>query len=391
MNNRRAIRRILAAWGSSERRLPLRHEVLKGKILASVESVPPEMSAAPRHLPWLSFALTGFAALVLLVSWSGVDRGRGEKNAPFTDIPLIGMPAAEPRGADALPEQSSLAPSRGKESAPDFMPRSWPEPNIPITDPREFLKTDYRALMRTRRVEELARRIETTARGFGGRMDSMTSSKKFGFVAFVVPANKFEAFRREFEGLVNPRFLTVEIRTENLLPQKQSLEERKKQAEQTLSEFRANRQSVVSDHNGIVSALQSQLAAIRDELALLRDEETDDPARKAEIASRIQELLRQENRFTLRLINENASYGEKINSLDQMIRNAEMNLQNINSQDQGILDTVATVRGTVSLNWISIGEVIELYVSFYWIAFLFSVAAVASYLWHRRRSRMALP
>lgn len=381
MNNRPDIHRILAAWGKGERRLPPRHEVLKSAVLAAVQSTPSEVPGRPLGLPWLSFAFTGLAVLTLLVSAGGI-----EKAIPPPDMPVT----TREYGAGTAPGQSSLAPSREEERAPGFMPRPWPEPNVPITDTREFLKTDYHALIRTRRVEELTRRIETTARGFGGRVDSMTSSEKFGFVSFAVPASKFEAFRRELEGFVNPRFLNVEIRTENLLPQKQSLEEQKRQAEQMLIEFRVNRQSVTSDHNGIVSALQSQLTAIRGELALLRAEKTDDPARKAEIAVRIQELLRQENRFALRLVNENASYAEKINSLDQMIRNAEMNLKSINTQDQGILDTVATVRGTVSLNWISVREVIELYVSLYWIALFLGLAAVASYLLHRR-SRMALP
>lgn len=384
MNNRPDIYRLLAAWGQSERRLPPHHDALKNAVLAAVHHIPAEVPARPLHLPWLSFAFTGLAVLALVVSSEGV-----EKIMPPPDIPVT----MKDYGAGALPEQSPLTPSSAFESdgSRNFMPRSWPRPDIPITDTREFLKTDYHALIRTRRVEEFTRRIETTARGFGGRVDSMTSSERFGFVSFAVPASKFEAFRRELEGLMNPRFLSVEIRTENLLPQKQSLEEQKKQAEQTLSELRSNRQSITRNHDETVSILQTQLTAIRDELTLLRAEKTDDPARKAVIAARIEELLRQENRFTLRLVNENASYAEKINALDQTIRNTEANLASITTQDQSILDTVATVRGTVSLNWISVREVIELYISLYWTALFLALAAVASYLIHRRRSRMTLP
>ena len=381
MKNHNAIHHVFTAWGSNERRLPPRHEELKNKILANVIPGSRENIASPLHLPWLSFAFTGLAVLTLLMSSGGIEN----------TIPRMGMLSGEESSTESMPKPSAIAPIPQNGLERDYVSRPWPEPDLPITDPREFLKTDYHAVIRTRRVEELTRRIETTARGFDGRIDSVTSSPRFGFIAFAVPAGRFEAFKNELEGLVRPRFLRAEVRTENLLPQKRSLEGEKRQTEQTLSEFRADRQRIITDHSRRVSSLQSELNAIGSELALLDAEQTSDPARKAEIAARIQALLYNQDVLTARLAHENTSYGKRLDAMDRMIRDAEAGLKTVIAEDQRLMDTTATVRGTISLNWIRIGEVVQLYISLYGIASLFAGAAVASYLLHRHRSRIVLP
>src|SRR3989344_8448981 len=95
----------------------------------------------------------------------------------------------------------SGAPARGM-----YYPYPYPNPDVPVTDTREFLKTYYSASMRTRDVPVLTRRVETTVRGYGGRIDQESSSAQYGYVNFALPQSKYDAFRTELEGFVDSRF-----------------------------------------------------------------------------------------------------------------------------------------------------------------------------------------
>ena len=55
------------------------------------------------------------------------------------------------------------------------------------------------------------------------------------------------------------------------------------------------------------------------------------------------------------------------------------------TQDKALLDDVATVNGTVSIRWISLWEMIQLYLPGYWIPAIFAALAFLSYLRDRRR------
>jgi len=386
MNHSHNIHQLLDVWGAGERRLPERNDELKAKIIAGLPGAPRTMPAMPRRVSWLSFAFAGLAVLVLLAGSSSIQNAvrTGTTSSPTYregGAGALSAPSAGPTPTAANPEKL----------APDYYSRPYPQTNIPVTDTREFLKTDYIATIRTRSVDQLAARIETTVRGFGGRVDNATHSPHFGFVNFAVPASKFDTFRQSIETLVSPRFITVETRTENLLPQKQSIEEQTRQVNIELERLRADRQKLVDDHTRAVSSLRVQLTTVTDALAILRAEQTNDPVRKAQIAAGIQELLGKEETLQAKFADENASSAKRLNSEDALIKNTEANLSQITTQDQNLVDTVATVRGTITLNWISIWEIVGLYVSPYWIALLLVVAALATNFLQRRRYREELP
>lgn len=83
---------------------------------------------------------------------------------------------------------------------------------MPITDRREFLKTNYNATLRTRRIMDLSQRIRTIIRDVGGHVDVSTAAERWGYVAFAVPADRFESFRRETKSLAPERFIVEETR-----------------------------------------------------------------------------------------------------------------------------------------------------------------------------------
>ena len=271
----------------------------------------------------------------------------------------------------------------GSGSAPAMMPYKdyYPyQQDVAVTDTREFLKVSYGAQMKTRHVQNLARRVETTVRGYSGRIDQESVSPQSGYISFVVPMSKYENFRSELESLVGTRFLSVNVSSQNLLPQKQSIEEQQKQADTTLAEYKASRQSIISAHTSTVRSLQSQIDSDNLALASLRAQ-----PQTYETQVQIQTISQDLASLQAQLSRENASYAAQLKNADASIKQAEDWQKAVKTQDQALLDNVATVSGSVSIQWISLWDVALLYLPGYSIPAIFAVLAFLSYLWDRRR------
>src|SRR3989344_6018982 len=211
-------------------------------------------------------------------------------------------------------------------------------------------------------------------------IDQESSSPKYGYVNFAVPMSKYDAFRTELEGLVDSRFLTLNISSQNLLPQKQSIEEQQKQADSTLADYKAARQKIVSAHTSAAQSLQSQINADEQQLTSLRAQ-----PQTVEVQAQIQALTNEVITLRARLSNENASYSAQLKNADANIKYAEDWQKAVKTQDQALLDNVATVTGSVSIQWISLWEMAQLYLPGYWIPTIFAVLAFLSLLYDRRR------
>ena len=85
------------------------------------------------------------------------------------------------------------------------------------------------------------------------------------------------------------------------------------------------------------------------------------------------------------LADENKSYTAALNNADRNIKYAEDWRKAVQTQDQTLLDNVATVTGTVSIQWISLWDITRLYLPGYWIPTIFAVLAILSFLHDRRR------
>src|SRR3989344_3542072 len=354
--------------------------------MADDQSSPPQRT---RHVSWLT------VVLALLAIGTFIAGSRPDMR--YYGIPTMGGGVMEYSGKGLAPMPPTVAdvPMRdigvsnavsvqGTMASPAYYPDKYPypyyNPEVPVTDTREFLKVSYGASMQTRDVQGLTRRVETTVRGYDGRIDQESSSPKYGYVSFVVPQAKYEAFRDELEGLVDSRFLTVNISSQNLLPQKQSIEEQQEQAESTLADYKAARQKIVNAHANAIKSLQSQIDADAEELIFLRAQ-TQTPQIQAQIQAMYDEWLL----LNQRLANENASYSSQLRNADANIAYAEKWQTAVETQDQALLDTVATVTGSVSLQWISYWAMAQLYLPGYWIPAIFAILAFLSFLYDRRR------
>jgi hypothetical protein len=356
--------------------------------------------ARSRRIPWLPLLF----AILTIITFYAVSGGMQGNQI------MYGFGGGGVTRSDAVPPTSAAYPqamenSAGSVSAPAMPPSSgaiatqgvavgsdyYPHYPVPApyyggqataSDTREFLKTNYNASMRTRDVQGLTRRVETTVRGYGGRVDQTSSSPQYGSVTFVVPADKFDDFRTELEGMVNWRFLTVNVSSENLLPQKQSIEQQQTQTQSSLADLKTSRAKLVASHTSTVNSLQSQIDADTQQIASLSAQTLTTPA----IQAQIQTLLNDQASLKSRLANENASYAANLQKTDSNIKYTQQNLDALGTQNQNLLDNVATVDGTVSISWISLWEMALAYLPGYWIPSIFAALTVLSYLWDRRRN-----
>jgi len=306
----------------------------------------------PGYISWLTIVL----ALLALVTFFAIS------NPSVQYATRMGFGGGMMGYSDtkAIPPVNSITSPAGGMMSREYYPYPYPNPDVPVTDTREFLKIYYNASMQTRDVPALTRRVETTVRGYDGRIDNESSAEKYGYVSFALPQVKYDAFRAELEGLVGSRFLRVNISSQNMLSQKVSIEEQQKQADTALADFKTARQKIVSAHASAVQSLQAQI----------------DNASTSETAKAL---------LQLQLAKENDAYARNLSNADANIKYAQDWVKGVETQDATLLANVATVTGTVSIQWISLWDMAQLYLPGYWIPAIFAVLAILSYRRDRRR------
>ena len=307
-------------------------------------------------------------------------------SSPHNDFVTMGGGMMESGSTRAVPPTSSASAPvwdssvLNQEMKGRDMYYPYPTPDVPASDTREFLKTSYNASMNTRDVQGLTRKVETTVRGFSGRIDQESSSPKSGYLSFTVPQSKYDAFRTELESLVGKRFLTVSISSQNLLPQKVNIEEQQKRADESLAEYTSTRAKLVSAHTSTAASLQSQINTDNQTLITLRAQ-----PQTAQTFAEIQNVSNDLASLQKRLASENATYKVQLSNADANIKNAQNWQKAIETQDEAFLDNVATVSGTVSIGWVSAWDIVQLYFPGYWIPAIFAGLTIVSFYFDRRR------
>ena len=177
------------------------------------------------------------------------------------------------------------------------------------------------------------------------------------------------------------------IYNENLLPQKQSIEQQKTKTEKILTQLKSDKNQLKLNHEQTINAIQLKINQTDGNLTALKIklDVTSDLVKREELKSQINKLLNERNGLEIELADENNTYAKRINALDVQIYNNQTTLDSTIIQDQRLTDTVATVHGTISLNRVSLWGVIRLYVPINWGFIIFGAGAIIAYLIHRRR------
>ncbi len=247
------------------------------------------------------------------------------------------------------------------KSYPDYYPRYQDDPSI--TDTREFLKVNYSATIQTRDVPKVVTDVKNIIKGADGRIDDLYSSEKSGRIGFVVAKSKFEAFRTEVEALTHKKLYVESISSQNLLGQKQNIEERTNTIVGSLDELTTQRTALVTAHTQAVNAIQRELTRISTELTAVRTQiaNTTNAQILASLRSQEATLVSEDAGERQRLSAENNSYASKKQNLDAQIANYNANLTTVTQEDQQFTDNIETVNGSVYVRWVSLWELARIF------------------------------
>jgi len=204
--------------------------------------------------------------------------------------------------------------------------------NPDITDTRQFLKTSYSADIKTRDVKNIVRDVRGIINDVEGRIDSSQESEKYSYVSFVVPKSKFDSFRDEIESLTYEKLITVNVSSENLLDQKQSIEEQMQSATSTLANLEKQKKTLTTRHNQTLAGMNAELATLQNQVPYPTD---------------------RANAIKQNIDNENISYNSQNQNLANQIEQAKVTITWVEKQDTQFGNNIETVNGYVSVNWIS--------------------------------------
>lgn len=256
----------------------------------------------------------------------------------------------------------SLPSDMMESSIPDnYYGRGSEQPSI--SDTREFLKTGYNATIKTRNVSDVVKDVKNIVKGSDGRVDNSNSSEKYGYVSFVVPKSNFDTFKDEMESITHKKLYTESISEQNLLSQKQGIEEQTGNIVNTLENLQNQKTALASKHAQTISTINKELARLKTELTSLRAviSETTDPQVLAQLRIQENSLLKQESTQKQNLASENSSYAIQSQNLENSINKSNNNLTNVNKQDSQFTDNIETVNGYVSVNWVSLWQMAKIF------------------------------
>jgi len=325
---------LFSRWGRSQCETPVNDAALKAEMLKrSDRLIKTSGLTAKTGTPWLSIAFAAIAVIMLIIKLPTDN---------YVGAPVSVVPQAEPgnRGESVNLGKSILD-------------------GVAITDTREFSKIGYHAEIKTRNVNDMATRVQTIVHGFDGRIDSSSVTQKNGYLSFVVPAKQFDAFRSQIQGLVGDRFIIETTSSQNLLPQKQYLENQYEEITKQIRDLKSSRSQLIASHQRLVASLQEQIDASIDE--------------------------QEKAQLRIQLANENTAYSRKLGAYNVDIKNYETNLNHVKKEDRNLVDNVATVNGTISIQWMSVWKVLDFYLGSYWLVILFALAAIGAYIHNRQQ------
>lgn len=383
------INEIFRKWGKGKQDFPKNDIALKEEILSkvpfSVENYR-KIERKKKTLPWISMAFATMAILVLIGN-----TGFQSKKMNYITGMSLSIPSTSSINNKVQMEMSNSDKSEKlyKESSAMKLGDIYNSVNsiqISPRDNREFLKTNYNANIKTRNIVDMIDEIEITVRGFSGRINSINSSEKNGYVSFSIPADQFEMFRNEIKSLTNAKLFVEEKNSTNMLPQKQYFEREHDQVSNNITDYKNQKAQLTKNNSQVVASYNSRISGLNEEMKFLQTEWTNATYnRRIEINSRLTQIQEEKNIIQNELASENKNYNIKLISINQNIKNLEMNLQNIEQQDQNLVDDVATVDGTISLEWISLWKLVDTFIPGPLLAWMLVVVAGVSF-WIDRRS-----
>lgn len=308
----------------------------------------------------------------------------------YSNYGVVNTISIAPESGGTTPSVSSMdmVDEGVSETYPGYYSRYQNDPSI--TDTREFLKVSYSATIQTRDVSQIVTDVKNIIKGADGRIDDLYSSEKSGRIGFVVAKSKFEAFRTEIEALTHKKLYVESVSSQNLLGQKQNIEERTSAIVGSLDELTRERTALITAHTQAVNIIQNELTRINNELTAVRTQIAHTTNAQILTSLRSQELVfvNEDARERERLVTENTSYASKKQKLDAQITSYDAHLTTVTQEDQQFSDNIETVNGSIYVRWVSFWELANIFSP---ISPLIIIALLVIVIWFYLRRRGFIP
>ncbi len=246
-----------------------------------------------------------------------------------------------------------------------------------VTDTREYNKKTFSASMKSRAVEEVAKKVETLIKSSGGRIDSSNISDKYATFSFVVPKSNFDAFETQMRTFVSKKLYSQTVTSQNLLNEKQNIEKSQSNTAESIASTKKQRDQVEADYTARINTIKSQIATVKAQIVdvdsdIARTEKainnTTDQNTKNSLAQELNNLSNTRRTYNQYIANYNSDieiatsnfksqmtmYGSSLDSQNQV-------LAQLGVQETTFLDKVETVQGSVSINFITMWELLNIY------------------------------
>lgn len=273
---------------------------------------------------------------------------------------------------------------------PDYYPIRPPQPDYTTNDARdtrEYLKVSYSARIKTRHPDTQAERAQITILGLQGRVDSSNISETNSYIYFVIPKSNLDALRNEVKTYASAKFISENISSQNLLPQKQQIEGSTDQVSASLAKLENDKSDLTNKHIATLASLNQQLNYAIAELNKLEKLVPIDyvsPEDKASLEARKAGYRNQISALRKSIASENTSYQSQLASFDNQIQYLNNQLNNLAKQDVNLGANVETVQGSLSFTKITYWGMLDVYLGGYATALVWIIIGCIIYYLSRR-------
>ena len=278
---------------------------------------------------------------------------------------------------------NSNSPYSGNVSGkmmPDFYQNNYNNyggNNGNISDTREFIKKTFSATLKTREVESTSKKVEVLIKGMEGRIDSANISTQYGYFSFVIPKSKLDEFETQLRSYTNVKFYSQQVSSQNLLGEKQNLERNQGSTIDTISTLTAQQKQLSDEYAKNLASIKTELATQNAQLktvqANILRKQTDfatatDTVVKIDLTNQLSNLRQSEQNLKQSILVVNSNITNLTNTFKSQMTNLGFSLDqqnntlaNLGAQENNFFDNIETVNGNISINYISIWEVLDIY------------------------------
>lgn len=396
-----------ARWGKKEQKLPANNDTLKQNILNAVRPTMTETTKSKFRFRWVFMTLVPALAILLMIQYNKTPTAYESSTSYLEKSSLsdssglgsIGM-AASNLGL-RQEENSFLEKVVDKISMPRTEPMMIAPPDYyneseDITDTREYLKTTFGLKVLTRQVEKNYTRTKTIIRGHGGRIDDSKLTQKYASLNFVIPKNSYDDFVEEVKSLFPEKFITLNENTTNLLGQKQNIETQTEYASSTLEILKTERDDNVKKYDEKYTSLNKEISRLQRIMENIVEQRKTVSSTEKEALKKLDDQLNDarqtHNDFVSELLRTMTQHEKDLENFDNQIKDKENYLTSLGKQDTALINNVETVDGTITIKWISLFEIVNLYIPVYkTIIIICTLIIIGYFLFGRKQKEIELP